>query len=499
MFREDRLLLWLTVALSVASLVPMLVTPFLPLVDLGSHIGAAGLLDDLITGSRVVSERYAINTNFLPYWVGYVLMGVLDAIGGPFFSAKATVAVTVLLLPLGHMRLLQALGRSPRLGLWAFIFAWDINTYWGWFTFQLGMGLALWAFAWIVEANSPKEAARVIPLTALVGLTHVHAVAWVGVGGILLALAKTKPHRALLNHAIALGGFSLLLPWALPKLFGGGGPGNLTFIQTPFPDKISQLHNYSMNTLPAAVTLTLTAMVLAMLAPAALGALDPKPPVERSSAMAVAIGASCMLLYFGAPFQISGSINHFWTFPRYATYIFLSLLLLPSVTLAGRKAWLLAPGVALVLAMCWERTKQFSEYGDRTRPYLEIIEAMKPDSKFLPMDYEFHFQGFYQPTLGQLHGYAAAARSSYDPHLFDIDMTPILFRPEGRPPEPHWWKPAETFSMDGVGRFYDYIIVHPRSRDTQLPPGTVELVKEAGEWRLYAVKKQTQSEAARAP
>ena len=127
MFRDDPLLWRLTLALSVVSLIPMLMTPFLPLVDLGSHIGAAGLLDDLLAGAPVVKERYAFNATLLPYWTGYFLMGALDLIGGPFFAAKATVAVVVLLLPLSHMRLLVALGWVAA----GFLFDLGVTLEWG--------------------------------------------------------------------------------------------------------------------------------------------------------------------------------------------------------------------------------------------------------------------------------------------------------------------------------------------------------------------------------
>ncbi len=490
MLREDRVLLGLTLLLSVVSLAPMFLTPILPLVDLGSHVGAAGLLDELVRGAPVVSERYAINASWLPYWVGYFLMGALDAIGGPFFAAKATVAIVVLLVPVATMRLLVALGRSPRLGLWAFLLCWDVNLYWGWFTFQLGMGLALWAIAWIIEASSWREGARVVPLAAVVALTHLHAVALLGVAGALLALLKPRPLKMLAVHAIALSGLLALLPWVLPRLLRGGTPGAWTFQQSSLADKILQLYQYSLNTMPAAVTFTLWTFMLLLVGPLALAALDPKPPAPRSSALALGILASCMLLYFVLPFQVFGAVSHFWTFPRYGTYILLALLLLPSVGLEGRRALLLAPGIALVFAVGWDRAQQFSQYGERVRPYLDIVAAMKPGSKFLPLDYEFHWPGAHQPTLGQLHGYAAAARSSYDPHLFDHDSSPIVYRPEGRPPEPDWFHPFESFSMERHGQYYDYIIVHPKSRDTQLTPETAELVREAGEWRLYAVKRR---------
>jgi hypothetical protein len=152
---------------------------------------------------------------------------------------------------------------------------------------------------------------------------------------------------------------------------------------------------------------------------------------------------------------------------------------------------MLAPGIALIVMLSIARIRQFSEYGVRTRPYLEIIKSMKRDSTFLPLDFAFDWSGTREWSLGQLHGYAAAATSSFDPHLFDHPSSPVLFRTTARLPVPDWRRPAATFSMEAQGRFYDYIITHPRNLDVvaELPDDQVELVRESGEWRLYRVKR----------
>ncbi len=498
MFRDDRLLLWLTLATAFVSLLPMAFTPFLPLVDLGSNIGAAGLIDDLVRGAPVVSERYALNWAPIPYWSGYLLMGSIEMVFGAVFAVKATVAVMVVLLPLAFMRLLVALGRSPRIGLWAFLASWDVNAYWGWFTFQFGMALAIWAIAWLAEAKTLREHARIIPLVAVIALTHVHAVALVGVVGGSLAFVKLRPVRSTLLHALSLTGLLVLVPWFLPKFFRSSGPSvPFQMEQAALAAKIASLYQFSFDTFtsPRGVALTTAVFVLFLLAPAVLPALDwrPLPPPERSGAMALTFVLGCLALYGILPFSLSGPIDHWWTYPRFATYLLLGMLLLPTPGLTDAKAWLLAPGLVLVVGMNVERIRQFSEYGDHTRPYLEIMAAMRPHSKFLPLDYEFGWAGTRTPTLGQLHGYAAASTSSYDPHLFDHPSIPVLFRPEHRPPQPNFGDVTNTFSFEAQGKFYDYLIVYPLSRDTVvgLPATDVTLVKQAGDWRLYEVVRKS--------
>lgn len=485
-FKADRLLCGLAAAMAVATLFPIFLTPFLPLVDLGSNIGAAGLIDDLIRGVQPVSDGYRINFTVLPYWTGYAIMAALEVVGGALFAVKATVALVLLLLPLGVMRLMLALGRSPRLGLWAFLLTWDVNLYWGWFTFQLGMALAIWAIAWLVEAKTTVEFARIIPLIAVVALTHVHAVALLGLVGGSIAWTKRQPLRATLHHALALCGLLVLLPYVVPRLFGGGG---LTASFSPVTEKVGSLYRVSLDTLPAGAELTVIAFLLIVFGPAVLATLDRLETPERTGAMAATFLLGATLLYFALPMSTGGAVAHWWTYPRYATYILVGLLLLPSPCLAGRRVWALAPGLAVVVALNVERSAQFFEFGKVTRPYLQIIEALPRNSTFLPLDYEFAWAGTREWPLGQLHGYTAAARSSVDPHLFDQPYSPVLFRSENRLPAPDFGALDASFSMDAHGQYYDYLITYPNARDrvAQLPPTDVWLMKEAGQWRLYKV------------
>jgi hypothetical protein len=476
----------------------MFFTPFLPLVDLGSHVGAAGLLPDVLLRRGIAPQYYSANPLPVPYWSGYVVLTTLHVLFGPFVAAKVTTALAVLLLPLGHMRLLAALQRSPRLGLWAFALAWNVNTYWGWFTFQLGMAFAFYAIAWLVEAQSLRDVPKIAAMTALVVLSHPHAAVLVAVAALALFLVGPMSWRSLLRYALGLSGFVVTLPWLFARLGSGGGGGPLHYdaVDPPGPEKIASLYRYSVDvfTRPGAVGVTCVAFLLCVLGPAVLGGLRRRPVPERSTARAVALLGACAALYLLLPFQIRSPTPHWWTYPRYATYILLALLLCPAPDLQGLRALLLAPGVAVTLALGVARVQQFSDYGDRTRPYLAIVHAMKPDSTFLPLDFDFAWSGTREDSLGQLHGYAAAATSSVEPHLFDEPNMPLLFRPDSRLPIPAGWQTdriAGAFNMEEQGRFYDYIVTHPRRLDVVagLPHDQVELVVESGEWRLYAVHK----------
>jgi len=195
-FREDELLRWSFLLAFLLSCLPMAFTSMLPLTDLGSHMGFAGLMNDVLTPGTVASDRYAINPVPVPYWPAYLVINFVEMIAGIFVAGKVIVALALAGIPLGVMRLLVALERSPRLGLVAFLVVWDINLYWGWVTFQFAMPFVLWAFAWLVEAKTFKAALAICALAAVVGLSHPHAIMWLVAGAFALIPVTEQPLRA---------------------------------------------------------------------------------------------------------------------------------------------------------------------------------------------------------------------------------------------------------------------------------------------------------------
>lgn len=499
MFAEDRALLVAFIALWLSAMVPMLVTPILPLVDMGVNIGAAGLLDDTAFGKGVVAQHYFVNRRIIPYWTVYALMSLVETLGGPFLAVKVTVGLSLGLLPLGVMRLMRAFGRSPRLGLWAFLLCWDTNLYWGWITFQIGMALALWALAMVFEARTWRDALLVLPVTVTIALTHVHAVALTLLVGGLFAFIKRPFKKAFLHHTVALSGSVLLLaPWLWTKFSPPSNlprPGPLSFVNHTTAVKLGSWFRYTIDLIPTdGVGIMTWAFILLLFGPALLMLLRPRqiPQASRAAGALFFFGAAG--LYLLMPFEIGGPVYHWWTYPRFGTYALIGLLLMPRPRLDGWRALAVLPGILCAFLAHRAIQKQFKDYGAYVRPYLQIIDALPYNKLLYPLDLDdYRFKGTYDPVLGQLHGYAAAAKSCFDPHLFDEANNPLRYRASNMPPVPNWFNQA-SFTMEREGRHYDYIIVHPVERDF-IPRRSkwrnqVQLVKEAGPWRLYKVIKQ---------
>jgi len=493
MFRDDVWLRWWTAALCVSALVPLWVTPILPLVDMGSNIGAAGLLDDVAFGNGVLTDYYRVTWFPIPYWTMYAFISLMEQLGGALFAAKASVGLVIVLLPISVMRLLVSLDRSPRLGLWAFLLAWDTNLYWGWTTFQLGMALALYLIANIAEIQSGRKALKLIPVGVLIALTHVHAVALSLSVGLAFGIAQRPILPAIGRSFIALlGCFIGVAPWLLRRSAGEGAVGAGLHVKYPsVAEKISSFFRYTLDNLPEmpGAALTAAAFLMLVLGPVLFGLVEQKRTRVEGDRRASLFLLVTLGLYLALPFSVWGVVGHWWTYPRFATYALIGILLIPRPLLDGWRRWLLAPGILCAFALHVEVARQFSAYGEHVEPYLDIVADMKPQSTFMPLDLDNSYPGTRERTLGQLHGYAAALTSSYDPHLFNHPNSPLVFRNDRIPPYPNWFN-LRTFSMEKHGRYYDYIIVHPKHRDPlyeQRDRLGLSLIREAGAWRLYKV------------
>jgi hypothetical protein len=495
--RGDPLLLALTVILTLAGWAPLFLSPFLPFSDLHNNAAAASLLWDAATHKGTVGAHFYVNAYPVPYWTGYLFMAAASAVGGVLFAAKAIVALLVVALPLSVMRLMVALGRSPRLGLWAFALFWEHNLYSGWVSFLLGMALALYTLALLVEVASLYDALLVTLLTALVALTHLQALALVAVAGIGIAILG---QRIVLSAVALSGGLVAMLPWLTRHLVTGGAVTRVPwrFIFHPPSFKAAKLFTYTFDHFPAEPEVWAPAFAFAVLlvGPAAVASLvrqsgRARVDASRVDGAALWVLLSCVLLFAVLPYDIRGPVAHFHNYPRYATFILLTMLLLPRVDLRGRGALALVPGVVAALAMDLTVAAQLRRFSVNASPFLQVMAAVKPGSRVLPLlNNDADPACAYNP-YNQFHAYLTAASKSYDPYLFEVDSAPLLYIPSRRIPAPTWTTAPSLVSVDVHGKLFDYVLVQGLTGDPFVPgarlgPAGVHVVAEGGIWRLYA-------------
>ena len=496
-WRNDQTLFVLTGLMLIGAWLPLFASPFLPFPDLPNNTGAASLLWSALSGHGVAAAHYKVHLAPIPYWTAYVSIAALRPIFGPLWAAKLVCGVIVGLLPIATMRLLAALGRSPRLGLWAFLLSWEHNLYSGWITFMLGMCFALFALAWLIECKSWRGALPLLGLSVVLSITHIEAVAFFLVAGGLVAIVDDKPFQKVGFYAIgATGSLVALYPWLEGRLKTSletkPARGLFTFDWHTPAQKIASLHAYTVDNLPGTFGMiaTATAFFVLVLGPVVLGSLARGRTIaDRGRAIVILVAA--LGLYLALPMEVSGPIHHWYTYPRYATFILLALLLIPRPKLDGRRAWLLVPGLAAALLLDTAVARQFRAFAANSSPFLRIIDAVPAEASVLPLIEEERDPACKINPYNQFHSYIVATKLGYDPFLFDTADNPLLFRPETRPPAPRSGRVA-TFSMAKQGRFFDYVLVQGLAADPFAKNAEeakqVSLVLEAGIWRLYAVR-----------
>ncbi|HXK16651.1 MAG TPA: hypothetical protein VNG33_02510, partial [Polyangiaceae bacterium] len=424
----DRPLALCTALLAAVTLLPLFVTPFLPLADLPAHTAQGALLPSILFESRsLAAYHYQIQWVPVPYWTTHIVIALLSPIVGALAAAKIMVGGVVIGLPLAVMRVLIALRRDPRLGLWAFLMSWDHNVYAGWIAYMLGMVLALWAVAWLLESQGPRQAVRVGVFACVVGVTHVQAVAYLGLICVFLLMVRRPFKQALLTHAVACSGFGVsVVPWLVQRWHKtpAGAKVPFTFDFSPLAERVEGLFRFTLDNQPKPneTLLTGTAFLLLLFGVPLLASLpqgggDSQDESRASevphAATAPILLITPLLLYLLLPMSIGGPIAHWYTYPRYATFAVVSLLFLPRARFLGAQALWLLPGVLGALACQASVVAQFADFARRTRPFLEIIAHVRPNSAYLPLELNDSDPATKLPPLNQIHSYIAAVKHGY--------------------------------------------------------------------------------------
>ncbi|HEY4188181.1 MAG TPA: hypothetical protein VGP07_24105, partial [Polyangia bacterium] len=380
--KEDPLLRWTALGLLIAAWVPLFLTPFLPFADQGINTACADMLWDTARGHFPAAHFHRIQWAPLPYWTVYALASAFGLLFGPLVAGKLVTAIVMATIPFGIMRLLLTLKRDPRLALWAFALGWEHNLYAGWLSMMQGIGLACFVLAWTLEAKTVEDGLRVAPFAALLALTHVQATWLFGAAAVALTFTRGPIRQRLPVHAAALVGSAImLLPWLVSHLRGPGGTAALTgfsFEWHPPAVKLTQFFTYTLDVFAQRSGERVAAITFALLiaGPVAFGLLPQREGGDRWSPL-VMLGVVTALYAF-LPFAIEGpgQLSIWYAYPRFATVVLLWLLLVPRPALRGVAAIALVPGVLAALLLDVNVCRQFASFGRRTRPFLEIVQAV---------------------------------------------------------------------------------------------------------------------------
>ncbi len=494
-FRQDRLLAVATLVAVLLCLAPLAATSIPAFIDLPHHVALSALLWDAAFGQGSARDYYVIDPLPTPYWSIYVFLGIAIRTLGVYLGTKVIVAFCLLLLPLGVMRLLLAFGKNPRLGLFAFLAAWDFNIYFGWLNHVFGVAIAFFALAQLVDADSPRKAMWVWPWGALLAVTHVLPFGYFGLTALLMTLIRPGSRKnAIAIFAVAISVPTLVLvPW-LARSLRGGGRADPGFVFDPFAIKLQKFFDYSLghgHVSPNARTVAMVAFATLVIVPLALLFFD-RNRARRAFCLAFIPFITAALLYFTLPMFVARPVEHWGTYPRFATIMLLGLLFLPNAKFTGKQVFALVPALLASAALSFMIFLQFRAFDAALAPFYEIVAQVPRGAKLLPLCYQNTFPMLRAPLGESLHGYIVGHSGGFNPYLFGQATLPIRHKDRTLPAPAAWGRHPSLFSMDKHGQFYDYILVQGQARDPvkqgRFRNKDVTLVLERGIYRLYAVR-----------
>src|SRR5262249_39496551 len=143
--------------------------------------------------------------------------------------------------------------------------------------------------------------------------------------------------------------------------------------------KVSGFFTFSLDSLGGSfgeVTAAL-AFGLLLLGPVALACarrteLQSPDDGRRWSGARIALAA--LLLYVGLPMAIFGPVTHWYTYPRYASYLLALLPFVPPIRKIAA-AWTV-PVVVIALAFNVATVRAFLGFAGRVRPFLKIADVV---------------------------------------------------------------------------------------------------------------------------
>jgi hypothetical protein len=283
----------------------------------------------------------------------------------------------------------------------------------------------------------------------------------------------------------------MLLPWVLQRSLESPHAQPPLALEYPtVSQKVIDFFGFSLDNLNGSFGESIAALslVLLLFGPLAFACL-PRSDGDGHRWSGALVALAALALYAALPMGFYGPVQHWYTYPRYASYFLAALLLVPPVQTLPPV--LLIPGVMTALAGNAATVVAFRAFGGRVEPFVPIVDAVPAGARLLPLEYVDQDPVVKFPPLAHLHSYVTA-KVTFDPHLLDNANTPIRYRSDLSIPRISWLGPRE-FTLAKYAPHFDYILVQGIQRDpfgeTSSAGGYhVRLVLETGIWRLYAVE-----------
>jgi hypothetical protein len=503
----DRALVICWGLLAAATVLPIWIARFLPLLDLPNHLMNIAVWHNYENPIYDFKEWYIVNKHLLPYWAHYYSAHLLAYVVSIETANKIFLTAYALTLPLGALGLALRFGRSPWLSLFAFPLVWNFNLADGFIAYCGGMAALVCGLAIVArhcDRPTIRSAIAVVAIGTLTYLCHLltYTLFLVLAGLVVLAWGQLFHVKRLLARGLPVVGGTAIGLWAFTHQdqmqFHRVG-GNYEWLWEDATRTLSRLPGRTLNFLSSSrdewVVVVLALAWLAIVVVGARGAAPPDGPAERLRwrrglvALALLVGATCLAILL-APRSLLRPWHWYMINLRWIPIALVLLALLGPRRVVGRRRWLFAPVVVASLFYLGDIARGVVGFNRRLAGWDEVLAEVPYHKKTLVLsmqprgDVDFNVHAF-----NQWPAYVLLARGGFNHYKFDHNF-PLIYKKMLPAPS---WNNAEGFNFDSMAPYWDYFLTHNDGvqRDTFGPlerAGKVELVIRRGPWALWKKK-----------
>jgi hypothetical protein len=513
---------WLAVALLVslaAAVVPLWVSPLLPMMDLPQHLATVRILHSMDDPWYAVAKYHVADFSRTQYLSWYLAVDALTHAMPLETANRVVLSLYAVGLPLSLLTLLRAHGRDPALALLAVPLVYNVFLFMGFANYVTALPLMLWGLAWLQRCLDRPTWLRVVGL-ALVTLLLFYSHAQAFVLYLLLAavtvLAGSRglhPRHWWRSALHLLPAVLAMAVWASRSLILAGeaawrqghGGRNVTSTQVhfePWDERLQHLSEWWLDAyrddsdgrLAVAWLAVLVAVVLCAQGRAVLPAEwgDPRRRWLRLKLPAL-LAVATFLAYLASP------VSYKWIWPiSYRLVPVVSLLVLVAVgyqRLAGgvwgRRLVLLVPATGLAVVAAHTHARKAEAFAQEAGPIRAVVARAEPGKKLISLVYGAGSEVLNHAPMLHLGQYYVVDRGGMASFSFaNFPQSPVLYPDVGGPPTfpPRFeWTP-ERFDWREHGSYFDYFLIRGGGQPLAGHLHEVELVVQDGPYRLYRKK-----------
>jgi hypothetical protein len=483
--RADPVFYSLFALLSVVFLLPLFMTRILPLQDVPGHLAVAQIWRHL-SDPGPMGQSFRSSGELSPYLTYYWLLRALGALMSLESAQKLLLVLYVVGLPAALAYTLRRFGHDRRYALLSFALVYNTPLIYGFMSNVIALPLFVVALgllrAYLDRPSLGREVGLAV-VVVLVFLTHLPMAGALAVALPVVFFTGVGSWRLIVRRGLFVLPTLLLGTWWLVHSVKQGPTSG---VHLPPSGNMPWFLQWTNDVLVGSADEVALLLVGASWVLAAMLSVSGRSLPRGHWALGVA-GMLVLTAAFFLPKHGTTPVPHWATNCRFVVPALLLLLGALPASLAGRRIWVLAPGLAGTLWMGGNVIASFREFGALTAPLDSVIAAIPERKRVLPLTYNERdgiHQGF---ALRQALYYYEIRKLGYVPYL--VDGYPAVTWKTAATPHPSHFRPTD-FDYQRHGQYYDYFMttLGPGQEAGPTFPGAganVRLVAKGGRFAAY--------------